>query len=174
MDEDRPSGVDEDPVVASFTPEARRRARRLAWLYLAAAVILLPWIVFLAVTLPKHNIDRHYRSAWVGFDIILVVAISRTAYLAFKMDPRVTFPATATAVLLFVDAWFDVTTSGSRAEVGEALLLAVLVEIPAAIFSLYVARSINRRILQRAKLEAAPADGDGHSRWRWRRERSPG
>ena len=83
----------------------------MAWLYTAAGVVLLPWIVYLAVTLPRRQYDRHYRAAWVGFDLILVFAISRTAYMAFRFDPRVQFPATATAVLLFVDAWFDVTTS---------------------------------------------------------------
>jgi hypothetical protein len=51
----------------------------------------------------------------------------------------VQFPATATAVLLFVDAWFDVTTSSGRAQFLEALVLALLVEIPAALFSLYLA-----------------------------------
>jgi hypothetical protein len=125
----------------------------MAWLYTAAAAALLPWIVFLAVTLPRHQYDRHYRAAWVGFDIILVIAITRTAYLAFRLDPRVQFPATATAVLLLVDAWFDVTTSGSRTQTLEALLLAVLVEIPAALFTLYLAHQVNRRVLELAKLD---------------------
>ena len=175
MSEDGPTASDGadplNPPDAVIEPEARRRARRMAWLYTGAAVVLLPWIVYLAVTLPKHNIDRHYRSAWVGFDIILVAAIVRTAYLAFRMDPRVTFPATATAVLLFVDAWFDVTTSGNRAQVAEALLLAALVEIPAALFSLYLARSVNLRILQRAKLEPGPMQPTRRSR---RRQKAAG
>jgi hypothetical protein len=125
----------------------------MAWLYTVAAAALLPWIAYLAVTLPRHQYDRHYRAAWVGFDIILVVAITRTAYLAFRLDPRVQFPATATAVLLLVDAWFDVTTSGSRTQTLEALLLAVLVEIPAALFTLYLAHQVNRRVLELAKLD---------------------
>ncbi len=130
----------------------------MAWLYTAAAALLLPWIVYLAITLPRHQFDRHYRAAWVGFDVILVIVIARTAYLAFRLDPRVQFPATATAVLLLVDAWFDVTTSGGRSQTFEALLLAVLVEIPCALFTLYLAHQVNRRILELARLEgyAAP------------------
>lgn len=135
----------------------RRRGRRLAWLYTAAAVILLPWIVYLALTLPRRQYDRHYRAAWVGFDLILVFAISRTAYLAFRFDPRVQFPATATAVLLFVDAWFDITTSANRNQFFEAVLLAVLVEIPSALFSLYLAYRVNHRMMTLAHLDRARA-----------------
>ena len=139
------SPVPEDPV-------RRRRARRMAWLYTAAAVVLLPWIIYLAETLPKRQYDRHYRAAWVGFDVILIIAISRTAYLAFRTDPRVQFPATATAVLLFVDAWFDITTSANRNQFFEALTLALLVEIPAALFSLFLARRVNRQVLELAHI----------------------
>jgi hypothetical protein len=135
----------------------------MAWLYTAAAVILLPWIVYLAATLPRRQFDRHYRAAWVGFDVILIYAIARTAYMAFRVDPRVQFPATATAVLLFVDAWFDITTSANRAQFFEALVLALLVEIPAAIFSLYVARSVHRRVLDLAHVGIPPP---AHLWWR--------
>ena len=62
--------------------------------------------------------------------------------MAFRVDQRVQFPATATATLLVVDAWFDMTTSGEpRGQFFEALVLAVFVEIPAAVFSIYVAHS---------------------------------
>ena len=115
----RPSRTRRQCPAGESGAEARRAT--LAWLYTAAAVILLPWIVFLAVTLPRRQFDLHYRAAWVGFDLLLVVAITRTAYMAFRVDPRVQFPATATATLLVVDAWFDITTSGSRRPVPRGL-----------------------------------------------------
>lgn len=139
--------------------ELRRAARRMAWIYSAAAVALLPWIVYLAVTLPKRDFDRHYRAAWVGFDILLVLAIVRTAYMAFRIDPRVQFPATATATLLFVDAWFDVTTAGGRAAAFEAIMLAVFFELPAAAFSVYLARRVSRLVLQLAHFDRLAAAG---------------
>jgi hypothetical protein len=139
-------------------PAGRRRARRLAWLYTAAGVVLLPWIGILAVTLPRRQFDLHYRAAWVGFDLLLVFAITRTAYMAFRVDQRVQISATATATLLIVDAWFDMTTSGGRGQFFEALLLAVFVEIPAAVFSIYVARQVNRRTLELAR-EAGSGPG---------------
>ncbi len=138
----------------------------MAWLYTAAAVALMPWIVYLAVTLPRRQYDRHYRAAWVGFDLLLVFAITRTAYLAFRFDPRVQFPATATSVLLLVDAWFDVTTSSGRNQFLEALVLAVLVEIPAAVFTLYLAYSVNQRVLELANLDRARAPNHRWAVWR--------
>jgi hypothetical protein len=133
--------------------ELRRGARRMAWIYAAAAVALMPWIVYLAITLPKRDLDTHYRAAWVGFDILLVVAITRTAYLAFRMDPRVQLPAVATATLLIVDAWFDITTAGGKGATFEAIVLACVFEIPAAIFSMYMAYWVARQELRLAHLE---------------------
>ena len=49
-------------------------------------VLLIPWTVYLAVSLPRREIDTHYRGAWVGFDLLLVVAIVLTAYFAFRVD----------------------------------------------------------------------------------------
>jgi len=147
--------------------EGRRRARRLAWLYAGAAVLLMPWIGFLAVTLPRRQFDLHYRAAWVGFDLLLVFAIARTAYMAFREDQRVQFSATATATLLIVDAWFDMTTSGGRGQFFEAFLLALFVEIPAAVLSIYVARRVNRRALESARLAGmAPPPGPDEKRTR--------
>jgi hypothetical protein len=151
---DRQSSEQPDPRLPS--PEIRRRARRLAWLYMGAAIILLPWIGLLAYTLPRRQFDLHYRAAWVGFDLLLVLAITRTAYMAFRLDPRVQLPATATATLLFVDAWFDMTTSGSRSQFLEAFVLAILIEIPSAIFSLYLAYQVNRRVIELARLNSPP------------------
>ncbi|MGA8724598.1 MAG: hypothetical protein WB565_06115 [Acidimicrobiales bacterium] len=140
--------------------QLRRGARRLAWVYAAAALVLMPWIVYLAITLPKRDLDTHYRAAWVGFDILLVFVITRTAYLAFRMDPRVQLPATATATLLIVDAWFDITTAGGRGATAEAIVLAIFFEIPAAIFSMYVAYWVASHELRLAHLERLTEDAD--------------
>ena len=124
----------------------RRRSRRAALAYVVMGLALIPWTAYLAVSLPKREIDTHYRGAWVGFDILLVVAIVLTAYYAFRMDDRVQLPAMATATLLLVDAWFDVMTAGGRTATFEALAMALLVEIPAALFSLLLARQVNRHV----------------------------
>jgi hypothetical protein len=117
----------------------RVRSRRIAILYSVGGVLLIPWTVYLAVTLPRRDLDTHYRGAWVGFDLLLVATIILTAYFA-----RVQLPATATATLLIVDAWFDVMTAGRRQSTLEAVLMALCIEIPAALFSLWLARRVNR------------------------------
>jgi hypothetical protein len=129
----------------------RRRARRLAWAYLIVAVGLIVWTVFLALSLPKENLEHHYRLTWTGFDLIEVLAIYLTAHMAFRLDARVVFPATVVATLLVADAWFDITTSTSAADATQALILALAVELPAAAFSLYVAHRVGRRVRERGR-----------------------
>ncbi len=155
-------------------PGIRRRAHRMAWVYTGAAVVLLPWIAYLALSLPRRNLEHHYRLSWVGFDIALVLVLARTAYMAFRVDQRVQFAATATATLLFVDAWFDITTSSGRTQVLQAVVLAALVEIPAALFSLYLARQVNRRVIELAVVEGTPLEqAVARQRRKWSR-RGPG
>jgi hypothetical protein len=128
----------------------RRRARRPAWVYLIVAAGLIVWTVFLALSLPKENLEHHYRLTWTGFDLILVLAIYLTAYWAFRLDTRVVYPATVVATLLVADAWFDITTSATATAATQALILALLVELPAAAFSLYVAHRVGRRVRELA------------------------
>ena len=131
-------------------PGVQRRARRLAWVYLIVAVGLIVWTVFLALSLPKENLEHHYRLTWTGFDLIEVLAIYLTAHMAFRLDTRVVYPATVVATLLVADAWFDITTSATATAATQALILALLVELPAAAFSLYVAHRVGRRVRERA------------------------
>jgi hypothetical protein len=131
----------------------RRRVRRLAWVYLFAAGALVLWTAYLALSLPKENLEHHYRLTWVGFDLALVVSLYVTAHMAFRLDARVQGPATVVATLLVVDAWFDITTSTSSSAVIEALILALFVELPAAAFTLYVAHRVGRRVRELAHVE---------------------
>jgi len=158
---------DHDPATRTDGPglsldEVRQRARRMAWGYLIAALALIPWTVYLALTLPRRDVTAHYRGAWVGFDLLLVSAIVLTAYFAFRVDPRVQLPATATATLLVVDAWFDVMTSSGRGARAVALLMAVGIELPAAAFSLWLVRRVNHNAdrMTRAARTARGAHAD--------------
>ncbi|MBV8297702.1 MAG: hypothetical protein JO085_12760 [Acidimicrobiia bacterium] len=155
-EQDDATAVTPRSIAGSLPPAALRVARRNAWLYLGAAVALLPWIAYLAVSLPSRDLDLNYRASWVGFDVLLVIALLTTAYMAFRVDARIAFPATVTATLLVVDAWFDITTSDGRGQLIEAILLAALIEIPAAIFSLRMARRVEHRVFEQAGLLPSP------------------
>ena len=138
-----------DPVpttVRSDEPGAERPVRRglslrrrLALLYAAVAVVVIGWAVYLGASLPDVNLARHWNVAWVGLDAFIVTALVWTAWRAGHGDRRVVVPAVATATLLIVDAWMDVSTA-ARADLWESIVLAVFLELPLAALSLYVAR----------------------------------
>jgi hypothetical protein len=117
--------------------------------YLTISVLLIPWIVYLALTLPTRVTAGHYRLAWVGFDCLLGVAFARTGFLAMRHREQTEVAAVVTATLLIVDAWFDIVTSATDAQLTQAVLLAVFGELPAALLSVYVVRQINREIITR-------------------------
>src|SRR5437764_10461247 len=112
------------------------------WVGPAFALLALgtvPWVVFLAVTLPRHATFAHYRGVWVGFDTALVVVLALTAYLAWRGRAQVALTATATATMLLVDAWFDVMTTPRGHGWLISVVLAVLVEVPFAAICMWIA-----------------------------------
>jgi hypothetical protein len=124
-----------------------------AWVAPLFAVLgagTIPWTVYLSMTLPDHARTHNYRLAWVGFDVLLIVVLLITAYLAARGNPMVGLLAGCAATMLVVDAWFDVTTS-NRQEVGVALLLAVVAEIPLAVLCGWVALHVDRVIARRIR-----------------------
>jgi hypothetical protein len=109
-------------------------------LYLVLAVLLVPWIVYLGIVLPDRTTSAHWDVAWVGFDAMEFVALGLTGWFAYRRSTWVEVAATASAVLLIVDAWFDVTTATAGWDLVQALALGVLVELPLAALSLWIAR----------------------------------
>jgi hypothetical protein len=123
-----------------------RRAGQPAWRWAAAlvtlsAVILLPWIAYLAVSLPSSVSARHWSLAWVGLDTVMAIGLAVTGWLAFRRDRRAAFCAASTATVLVLDAWFDVCTSPG----GGPFVLALVdmcVELAEAAACLMLARSV--------------------------------
>jgi len=148
-------GPDDEQEPFAALPAYRIPARRAASLYLLVAAALVPWTIYLAVSLPQRDLERHYRLAWVGFDVLLVVVIVLTGWFAFRVDPRVQMPATATATLLVVDAWFDVLTSPDRAAVVVAVAFALFLELPGAVLSLLVAARVSGEVGRLAEEQLA-------------------
>lgn len=123
------------PPDAASSPSRPRRPRAPRWVglvFFLMGVVTVPWIGYLAATLPEAATAGHYRLAWVGFDLALVLCLIRTGVSAWRGHDSVAIPATATATLLMIDAWFDVCTAPGRGELAEAMLLAALVELPLA------------------------------------------
>ena len=95
------------------------------------SLILLPWIAYLAYSLPSRQVSADYDVAWAGFDVMLLAALAGTGYFALRRSRYLATAATAAATLLVVDAWFDVMTTlpGQRLE---PVALAAGVELPLA------------------------------------------
>ncbi len=105
----------------------------------AAAIALLPWIGYLAASLPDRFAARQWRAAWVGFDLALTGCLATTAWLGVRRHRAAPPMLIATAVLLLCDAWFDVMLDWggtSWTDGWTSLGLAVCVEIPLAILLL--------------------------------------
>jgi hypothetical protein len=109
-------------------------------LFLVLAVLLIPWIVYLGLALPERATSAHWDVAWVGFDAMEFVALALTGWLAYRRSTWVEMAATAAAVMLIVDAWFDVTTANGGWNLMQAVMLGVGIELPLAGLSLGIAR----------------------------------
>lgn len=68
------------------------------------AVLLIPWTIYLASTLPARARASHYALAWAGFDVALIAALAWTAYLTWHHHLRLPIAASVTATMLLVDA----------------------------------------------------------------------
>src|SRR2546422_5215629 len=112
-----------------------------------AALLLLPWVVLLVAALPSAHRAAHWDIAWAGFDVGLALLLLTVAVAAWRRSPWLEGAATATATLLLVDAWFDVLTSSTRAELVVAVTEAAFVELPLAVLCLLLARDTERRFL---------------------------
>lgn len=130
------------------------RTRALDWigvLFASAALVLVPWVIFLVRALPSDHRSAHWDVAWGGFDVGLALLLVGVALAAWRRSPWLEGAATAAATLLFVDAWFDILTSSSRSELVMAIVEAAVVELPLAVFCLFLARSVERRLVMRAR-----------------------
>jgi hypothetical protein len=133
-------------------PAGWRPQRWVVPLFGLAALLLVPWVVLLVFALPSAHRAAHWDIAWAGFDVALVLLLLAVAAAAWRRSAWLEGAATATATLLFVDAWFDVLTSSTRAELVVSIVEAVFVELPLAILCLLLARDAERRLQPIARL----------------------
>jgi hypothetical protein len=114
-------------------PGARRRRLEVLTVATVGAIVLVPWIAYLSVTLPQRHASSGWRFAWVGFDVALVAALAATAWCTLKRRQVVLMVLLVSGVLLVCDAWFDVVLSWGSSEVGASILTAALIELPLAV-----------------------------------------
>jgi hypothetical protein len=121
------------PLTDVADPGHLRRERRLRiGVVAAAAILLVPWIIYLAIALPGVHRIRNWDVLWVGLDGVELALLAFTLWLGWQRRVLVILSAFATGVVLLCDAWFDLLTA-SPGELWQAVLAAVLLEIPLAL-----------------------------------------
>lgn len=120
----------------------------------ACVVVLVPWTIYLAFALPTQYEAHNWRVAWVGFDVILIAAMTATAWLAWRMRQLVILASFTSGILLVIDAWFDVVTAAPD-ERPWSIASALLLELPLAFVLTYSARRL-LRIVGQQRLSIEP------------------
>ncbi|MFE3187966.1 hypothetical protein ACFXHA_03095 [Nocardia sp. NPDC059240] len=117
-------------------PEVVRVHRRVRLAFMVGGCIaLIPWMVYLGLTLPDDYHARNWSLAWIGFDVGLVLMMATTAYLGWKRRIVLILPAFGTGLLLLVDAWFDIVTA-EPGDIWVSTGTALLAEIPLALLQI--------------------------------------
>jgi hypothetical protein len=125
-----------EPENAVLTDDSRI-VRWTGPLFALFALILLPWIAYIAITLPARQLSPNFDIAWAGFDVLLAAGLASTAYFALRRSRYLSTASTATATLLLVDAWFDCMTTPGGARV-QSITLCFLIELPLAAVCLWL------------------------------------
>jgi hypothetical protein len=122
------------------------RARRRVGLAMTVGgvVLLVPWIVELATTLPDHHSSHQWRLAWTGFDVALALAFAFAGFAGWRRRQIAISALTVLGVLLLCDAWFDVTLTWGTSEHTASILAAAFAEIPVAILAFWLAYRLLR------------------------------
>jgi len=122
----------ERPIGELVTESGFVRMRRVRLVLMAGAIVgLIPWIVYLSITLPDRYIANNWIATWVGFDTLLLLFMASTAVLGLLRRQLLILTGFTTGVLLVCDAWFDVMTA-APSDRWLSVLTAALGELPLA------------------------------------------
>jgi len=124
------------------------RLRLVAPFFLVAGLVLIPWTIWLTLSLPAHHESENWKTVWAGFDIAEAAALITTAMTALRRSPWLAPVAGITGTLLCVDAWFDITLEAGGKHLLASVLEAAFVELPLAAICFWVSRDAERALLQ--------------------------
>ena len=122
----------------------------------------------LTLTLHKSFHAHYWRVAWVGFDVIELVAFAATGWAIWRGRQIAIACLLVTGTLLCCDAWFDVILDSGTRDVWGSLASAAFVELPLAFLMFNAARRLIRLSALVAVSESADDDdceSPGGSRW---------
>jgi hypothetical protein len=139
----------EQPLGDLIDPDFLGRMRRIRLgLMIAGSIVMVPWLVYLSMTLPENYVAHNWTATWVGFDILLMAFMVATAVLGYLRRQLLLLAAFTSGVLLICDAWFDLMTAGPK-DLKLSLITALGIEVPLAIFMIRGALRIIRLTMMR-------------------------
>ena len=119
----------------------RTRQVRMAILSFGT-VVMVPWTIYLALSLPRDYVANNWDAVWVGFDTLEIVLLLSTAVLGYLRRQLVMLTAFALGLILLCDAWFDVLTSN---DVDRTVsMLTLFIEVPLGLLLIAVALQLLR------------------------------
>ncbi len=137
------------------------RGRKLGFLVsLVCCLVLAGWIIVLGLTLHRSFHAHYWRGAWVGFDVILLLAFTATGWAFWRGRQIVIAGLLVTGTLLCCDAWFDVILDLGARSIWDSVASAVLVELPLAFLMLHGARRLIRLSALVAVSQTAAGEGE--------------
>ena len=131
-------------------------------MFTGLALVMVPWTVYLFLSLPDSARAAHYDLAWGGFDLALVVMLALTGLAAVRRSSWLVAVSGGTAALLVADAWFDVVMAADLAERWVALAMAALVELPLALVCGWLAVQGQELLERRIGWAGRPFRRNGH------------
>ncbi|HET7073427.1 MAG TPA: hypothetical protein VFI55_05015 [Mycobacterium sp.] len=139
----------EQPLKDVIDPVLLTRIRRIRLsLMIGCSIAMIPWIVYLSLTLPENYVAHNWPLTWVGFDVLLVGFMVATAVFGYLRRQVLLLAAFTSGVLLICDAWFDLMTAGPD-DVWLSVVTALFIEVPLAIFMIRGAQRIMRLTMLR-------------------------
>ncbi|WP_118913999.1 hypothetical protein [Mycobacterium shigaense] len=139
----------EAPLNEVIDPELLNRIRRIRLgLMVGGSIAMIPWLAYLALTLPESYVARNWWLTWVGFDVLLVGFMVAAAIFGYLRRQVLLFAAFTAGVLMICDAWFDLMTAGPN-DIWLSVVTALGIEVPLAVLLITGAQRIMRLTMMR-------------------------
>ncbi|MCK7624648.1 hypothetical protein MUU72_16330 [Streptomyces sp. RS10V-4] len=103
-------------------------------LLVGAGLALLPWLGYLAATLPPAE-----AAAWIALDVLEAAALLTAGTRLLRAAPGHHAPAALAAALLLTDACLDLLTAAPGPELATATAMALAAELPLAALCTHLA-----------------------------------
>ena len=134
--------VPESSVATLTEGRAIQLHRWLSGAMMLGVLAMIPWTIYLSLSLPVRFRAENWNVAWVGFDGALIAVLAVTAWAAWFRRQILAAASIVAANLLLCDAWFDVNTSFGTKDQFVSLLAALAANVPMAIIFILLARHI--------------------------------